>query len=58
MVKRVLLGIVGALLVLVAAVVGSFGAWGYLTFGNDGSLRYDLGTVVPGIIIYFVVSKK
>ena len=34
MVKRVLLGIVGALLVLVAAVVGSFAAWGYLTFGN------------------------
>ncbi len=48
MVKRVLLGIVGALLVLVAAVVGSFAAWGYLTFGNGGSLRYDLGTVVPG----------
>jgi hypothetical protein len=47
-VKRVLLGIVGALLVLVAAVVGSFAAWGYLTFGNGGSLRYDLGTVVPG----------
>ena len=48
MVKRVLLGTVGALLVLVAAVVGSFAAWGYLTFGNGGSLRYDLGTVVPG----------
>jgi outer membrane biosynthesis protein TonB len=47
-VKRVLLGIVGALLVLVAAVVGSFAAWGYVTFGNGGSLRYDLGTVVPG----------
>lgn len=48
MLKRILLGFVGVVLVLAAAVVGSFAAWGYVTFGNGGSLRYDLGTVVPG----------
>lgn len=48
MLKRALLGVVGVLLILAGTVLGSLAGWGYLTFANGGSLRFDLGTVVPG----------
>ncbi len=46
--KRVLLGVCGVVALLLAVVLGSLAGWGQATFADGGSLRMDLGTVVPG----------
>ena len=48
MVKRIVLGIIAALLILGAAVTGTAAAWGYATFVAADGLAFDAGTIVPG----------
>ena len=48
MVKRIVLGIIAALLILGAAVTGTAAAWGYATFVAAEGLAFDAGTITPG----------
>ena len=46
-VKRVVLGVAGVLLLLAGLAAGGLAAWGSAVFGSDGALRFDAGTITP-----------
>jgi hypothetical protein len=47
-VRRVILGVLGAVLLLVGLAAGAAALWAYAVLGNDGILRYSEGTITPG----------
>lgn len=48
MVKKVLLGILAALLLVAGGALGAAAVWAYGTLGPDGVMRFDAGTISPG----------
>jgi hypothetical protein len=47
-VKRIVLGIIAALLILGAAIIGTAAVWSYATFVAAEGLVFDAGTITPG----------
>ena len=48
MVKRIVLGLVAAVLILAAGVLGALAGWAHLTFADGGVIAFDAGTLTPG----------
>lgn len=47
MVKRIALGLIAAVLILIAGACGAAAAWAYTTFRDGGAISTDLGSITP-----------
>jgi asparagine N-glycosylation enzyme membrane subunit Stt3 len=47
-VKKILLGLLAAVLLLVGGALGAAAIWAYSTFGSNGLMSFSAGTITPG----------
>jgi hypothetical protein len=47
-IKRILVGLLAAVLLLAGGVAGAAAIWAYSTFGMKGLMSFDAGTITPG----------
>lgn len=48
MLKKVIVGLLAVLFLAAAVALGGTALWTYATFGSNGVLRFDAGTITPG----------
>ncbi len=48
MIKRILIGLLAAVLLIAGGVAGACAIWAYSTFGTNGRMSFDAGTITPG----------
>ena len=47
--KKILLGLLAAVLLLVGGALGAAAIWAYSTFGTNGLMSFGAGTITPGL---------